>query len=131
MKVKIFADGNFMTVKSANKLEDIAALRKSSPEHLVLTNPDTGETVYSAAIAKSGDGKINQIGVEFSPDADPTGYAKVVVPLPACDDLKEYVAENFTVALERLERLDKFITVGLDTLKDKRERIASLIQIVE
>lgn len=130
MTIKILNDKTIMSVKSKHKLSTLQEVGKLAPEELKIRD-DAGEVLYEAMIAKTGCGSINNIGVEFAPETGEDGLAKVTVCLPACEDVKRYVADNYGRSLDMLRHLDEQIDAALAAIAQKRTAICNLITIVD
>lgn len=130
MTVKVLNDKTLLVIKSSKKLEDIEFLQKFSPAALCITDED-GEPRFSVGIAKSGDGRLNNIGAEFAPVADSNGLAKITIALPACDDVKDYIADNYGQAIANLKVIEADLGAYLGTAQQRRQEVKNMIDIVE
>lgn len=130
MTVKVLNDKTLLVIKSSKKLEDIEFLQNFSPAALCITDED-GEPRFSVGIAKSGDGRLNNIGAEFAPVADSNGLAKITIALPACDDVKDYIADNYGQAIANLKVIETNLGTYLGTAQQRRQEVKNMIDIVE
>lgn len=130
MTVKVLNDKTLLVIKSSKKLEEIEFLQKFSPEALCLVDED-GQPIFSVCIAKSGAGRLSNIGAEFAPAADSNGLAKITLALPVCDNVRDYIADNYGQAIANLKLIEAELGAYLDTAQQRRSEVKNMIDIVE
>ena len=130
MTVKVLNDKTLLVIKSSKRLEDIQFLQKFSSAALCIADED-GEPRFTVGVAKSGDGRLNNVGAEFAPIPDSNGLAKITVTLPACDDVKEYIADNYGQAIANLKLIDADLGMYLGTAQQRRQEVKNMIDIVD
>lgn len=131
MKINVY-DNSIMVIKSDNKLSEINKVAAYDPKCLQKVD-DEGNLQYSVQIAKSGKGTMNNIGVQFSPEAGDDGLAKITIELPAMENgvnVKDYIAEKYSFAIESLQAIDNQIVAALSRMGQTRDRVRQLINIV-
>lgn len=130
MTVKVLNDKTLLVIKSSKKLEEIEFLQKFLPDALRIADAE-GEPRFSVCIAKEGDGRLNNIGAEFAPVADANGLAKITIALPVCNDVKDYIADNYGQAIADLKEIESKLERYLVTAQQRLQEVKSLINIVE
>lgn len=129
MNVKVMNDKTLAVIKSANKLEDIQLVSKYAPHNLQIVEND--DLVFQIGIAKSGNGKLNDMGVEYAPETGDDGLAKISIALPHTENVKKYVTETYGVALTRLQIVDQQIQHALTAIREQRAAVENVISIIE
>lgn len=130
MTVKVLNDKTLLVIKSSKKLEDITFLQEFSPAALCITDED-GEPRFSVGVAKFGDGRLNKVGAEFAPIPDSNGLAKITIALPACEDVKDYIADHYGQAIASLKLIDADLGMYLGTAQQRRQEVKNMIDIVD
>lgn len=130
MTIKVMNDNTLLVIKSDHSLENIKNLEKQDPSALCRRNED-GDPLFTIAIAKNGEGRLNSVGAEFAPVAGNDGKAKITITLPVCDDVREYIADKYGAAITYLVSMDSDLGNALTVARNRKNQVLGMINIVE
>lgn len=116
-------------------VKQIETLEKHKPEALELRTGKENETVLFS-IGISGDkGSLTDNGALFSKTAiTPDGKAAITVDIPnfaSPEAAKEFIADKFGVALDRLSQLEATIGGQVEDVEAKRAAVIESIEVAE
>lgn len=130
---RITIAGNAAVITSSLKLEDLKTVAKNKPDALVLREGEDKQAVFAINIAKEDTGDIGQYGVVFDAIArNADGYATVTASVGDIGetDIKEYIADNYTAPLAKLEALEVSIPPVVEEINAQRNAVIDSITVI-
>lgn len=128
MKTTIVA--NTVAFQSAVAFDTFKELERFQPSALTLVDADK-HPVLTATVAGNGrKGSITNRHIVFDPEADAGGKAVLTIMLPFNEiaDKKQYIAENYGMAIMKMNELELQIA---DAANNLAARIASVRNNIE
>ena len=130
-QVKIAGDA--VVIVSSLKLEDLKKAEKYAPKALVIRGGEDGKEEIFRISTTTGTGGLNKNGAIFgSQTHDENKYAAITVVLSrAVENPKEFVAEEFGVALGYLNELEKTLPRVIEGIDSRKTEIMNSITVVQ
>lgn len=131
---RMIVTGDALVIKSNITFADMEKLTKLRPSAMVLCEQEEDGTRAEVFRVKVGGSEMfNQYGITFTSAArDGTGCAITTVRLPeGVTDPKEYLVENFSTALMRLNCLEDQMLNSLAEVADAQNAVREFITIAE
>lgn len=127
MKINYF-DG-ICTIKSENTLADIQKIVKTNKKAAELHDGD-GNLLYSAAVAKAGNGGINANGIIYAAVPADDGKAKVVIEIPQVENVRAYIADEYAAFIGSVEAIDNQIKQAVESAAQTNARVREMINMI-
>lgn len=130
---KILIAGDAAVIMSSIRLEVWRNIKKYRPSALVLMGgEDSNEPIFAVDVADEGTGVLSKYGACFCSSSHDDGqFATITIPLSGVEgDIKEYVADNYGLALINLTKLEETLPEVVQSIARDKVQVLDAITIV-
>jgi len=125
--------GSACVIESAHTVDEIKQLERFRPNALKLTEDVNGkkEETFCVGVTSKGTGSVGQYGVSFAPTPSASGKAIVTLMIPeGVTDAKKWAADTVSVAIIKLNKVEKQFASALTEVKDEQKAVNDAITVM-